>query len=279
MTTITNAQLAAVIANILTNPFSGHLDSAETFGEFCTGLAQIVCNYCGGDVLEPAKYNPQEGSVQWGNHYQLTVCENESSPGHDVWQAPPVVAVPTALFSALLSMATKHVDDIQNGIQSGIYAKEDNTDIGEKLQALELSKPIVSNYHSTAYPAPARDDAQTLSSVQVKHWDTYGNAKVPTSHQCDVDDRRKAGGQIYIDIGPLGGATHDLMGAIVEVNTNPLNGEDHVPCIHIHFDTDALAVSLFKIGDRILVRPENEVEIERFTQEVYGVNETLYWID
>ena len=65
----------------------------------------------------------------------------------------------------------------------------------------------------------------------------------------------------------------------MEVGTNPLNGLDQVACAHVHFDGDSLAMSLFKIGDKILMRPETDVSIRPFYQEVNGRSEQLYWID
>lgn len=78
--TITNGQLAAIVSNLLTNPFSGELDSTEGFAQFCTDIAQVVCDYCGGEVVTPASYAPPESCMDWGSHYALEVQPNESSP-------------------------------------------------------------------------------------------------------------------------------------------------------------------------------------------------------
>ena len=117
------------------------------------------------------------------------------------------------------------------------------------------------------------------TSVKVKHWDAYGEASAPLTHQFDIDDQRKSSGQAYITVGTLDGSLDDLLSITMEVSKNPLTGVEDVPCAHVHFDADSLAVSLFKIGDRILVRPETQVAIDHFTHDVYGVRESLYWID
>lgn len=119
------------------------------------------------------------------------------------------------------------------------------------------------------------------SSVPVKHWNCCGSEhQTSDTHQFDVDDQRRTGGQMYLDLGSLEGNLDDLLAVTMEVNTNPLNGVDHVPCAHIHFDGDNLAVSLFKIGNKILVRPETGIAIESFDTRLnaFGPIETMYWI-
>lgn len=129
---------------------------------------------------------------------------------------------------------------------------------------------------------PSAGPASQKSSVHVKHWDCY-NSVTPTAntHQFDVDDQRTTNGQMYLDIGALEGNVDDLLGVTMEVNTNPLNGIDHVPCAHVHFDGDNLAVSLFKVGDKILMRPEAGVTVDAFQARFNadGPVETMYWID
>lgn len=116
------------------------------------------------------------------------------------------------------------------------------------------------------------------TSVKVKYWDCYQYSENETvnTHQFDIADHRETNGQAYMTVGALEGDIHrDMLSVTMEVNTNPLNGIDHVPCAHVHFDDDALAVSLFKIGDKILVRPECDVAISRLK----GVRDELYWIE
>lgn len=117
------------------------------------------------------------------------------------------------------------------------------------------------------------------TSVQVKHWDCY-HSELPTAmtHLLDVDDQRQTHGQLYATVGAMDGNLDDMISITMEVNTNPLTGLEHVPCVHVHFDGDAVACSLFKVGDNILIRPETRVVIEPFHGKAHGVNETLYWM-
>jgi hypothetical protein len=119
----------------------------------------------------------------------------------------------------------------------------------------------------------------TNTSIKVKHWDAYHIEGTVATHQFDVDDQRVSNGQVFAGIGALEGLIDDMLAVTMEVTTNPLNGIDHVPCAHIHFDDSNLAVSLFKIGDKILVRPESEVAVTPFDYKMNGVVEKGYWIE
>ncbi len=132
--------------------------------------------------------------------------------------------------------------------------------------------------NQAAAPETAADTAQ--SSVPVKYWDCY-HSELPTvdTHQMDVTDHRKGSGQMFVDIGAIEGNLDDMLSVTAEINTNPLNGIDHVPCVHVHLDGDSLAFSMFKVGDKILIRPETDVRIAPVHEQVNGVNEILYWVE
>lgn len=77
---INNGQLAAILSHLLTDPFSGEIDDQEQFEQFCTDLANVVCNYCGSKVTTPASYAPEESNLDWATHYVMEVNSNESTP-------------------------------------------------------------------------------------------------------------------------------------------------------------------------------------------------------
>jgi hypothetical protein len=79
---ITNGALAALLTNLLTNPNSGEIDSMEGFEQFCTDLAEVVCNHCGGEVRMPAACQVSEtgDTDNFCTAYALDVEPNESSP-------------------------------------------------------------------------------------------------------------------------------------------------------------------------------------------------------
>jgi len=131
---------------------------------------------------------------------------------------------------------------------------------------------------SNSLPRPT----STEDSVLVKHWDAYSQSNnTANTHQIDVDDQRQTNGQLYVTVGALEGSLDDMLSITVEVNTNPLTGIEDVPCAHVHFDGDACAVSLFKIGEKILVRPETDVTIQSLNAKFRadGPNETFYMIE
>lgn len=102
-----------------------------------------------------------------------------------------------------------------------------------------------------------------LESVQVKHWDAYADSAMPFTHQMDIADQRSSHGQLFLSVGSLEGHLDDMLSATAEVSTNPENGVDQVPAIHIHFDSNSMAFSAFKVGDRILLRLEEGVSLTR----------------
>ena len=80
-----------------------------------------------------------------------------------------------------------------------------------------------------------------------------------------IDDQRISNGQVYL---ALRGdrSEDDVLTATVELNSfGPVvDGA----CIHIHFDDDRLAFSVFKNGRDLLVRPE--VDVTMTTERVEG---------
>ena len=117
------------------------------------------------------------------------------------------------------------------------------------------------------------------ASIPVKHWDAYHVPDTVMTHQFDIDDQREQNGQAFITVGALEGDLDDLLSVTMEVNTHPLNGLEHLPCAHVHFDGDNMAVSLFKVGDRILMRPETMVRCNGFTHDFGTHKEDFFWIE
>ena len=80
---LTNAALAKVLSEVLTNPFSPEIDDQGQFEAFMTDLAEVVGNYCGARVQEPASYAPLGESLDWGTHYTvlLRLAEDTSPTG------------------------------------------------------------------------------------------------------------------------------------------------------------------------------------------------------
>jgi hypothetical protein len=99
-------------------------------------------------------------------------------------------------------------------------------------------------------------------SVQVKHCENYeANNTDAFTHQVDIEDRLSINGQINLTLGALEGGLDDMISVTAEVNTNPENGVDQVPCLHVHYNDNELAFSAFKLNDKIALRLEAGVTI------------------
>ncbi|MDS9914975.1 hypothetical protein EFK68_02640 [Pseudomonas aeruginosa] len=114
-----------------------------------------------------------------------------------------------------------------------------------------------------------------LKSVPVKHWKGYEDKQAPLTHQIDIDDQRLSNGQLYLTVAALEGHLDNLLSVTAEVNTNPQNEADHLPCMHVHFNEDALAFTAFKVYDKILLRPEQGVVLT----QVQGPEGPMYIVE
>lgn len=104
------------------------------------------------------------------------------------------------------------------------------------------------------------------SQVEVEHWDSrsYGGEGTDGAGGevfiLGTLDRRGASGQFDVTMAPADGDTDDLLYAMFEVNRLP-GSKDDSQCLHIHFDSENLAMSVFKQGNKFILRPENGVTV------------------
>lgn len=104
------------------------------------------------------------------------------------------------------------------------------------------------------------------SQVKVVHWDAtrYGREGIEdtgsTPFVLGAWDRREASGQFDVTMAPADGDVDDLLYALFEVNRLP-GSKDDTQCVHIHFDSENLAFTVFKQGSSYIVRPENGVQV------------------
>lgn len=111
-------------------------------------------------------------------------------------------------------------------------------------------------------------------SCPVKSWDSYTDSAGSFTHQIEFDDQRASNGQCYLTVSALDDNPDDMLSVTAEVNTSPMNEVDRVPCLHVHFDSDALAFSAFKVHNQIYLRLEEGVEIA----SIHGPAGRLYRI-
>lgn len=124
-------------------------------------------------------------------------------------------------------------------------------------------------------PGQQAEPFPILKSVPVKHWEGYQEKEAPLSHQIDIDDQRLSNGKLYFTVAALEGHLDNLMSVTAEVNTNPQNEAEHLPCLHVHFNEDVLAFTAFKVYDKILLRPENGVVLTK----VQGPEGPMYIVE
>lgn len=120
---------------------------------------------------------------------------------------------------------------------------------------------------------------ENKSVVPVKHWDAYGVEGTGLTHQFDVIDSREQSGQLFAGVSNPADVADGMIAVTLEVNTSPQNGFEPQPCVHVHFNDDELACSLFKTGKNILLRTENNVSLTSIVVEVGGRPETFYLLE
>lgn len=81
-TKLSNAQIAEVLRKLLTEPESGEIEHVDTFMSFLGDITEVVCNYCGGEVLRMT--DPTEEAISdipnnFGCLYSIEVESEEGS--------------------------------------------------------------------------------------------------------------------------------------------------------------------------------------------------------
>jgi len=84
-------------------------------------------------------------------------------------------------------------------------------------------------------------------------------------YELETTDHLKASGQLYVDMGHTQNLD-DVMSTTFEVNMIP-GTDTATQCMHLLFDNDNTAMSVFKKGDSYIIRPESGVEIRSIVLE------------
>lgn len=122
--------------------------------------------------------------------------------------------------------------------------------------------------------APQVLDGDT--SVPVKHWAAYADPDSAHTHGFDIADNRRILGQALMSIGTLGGDPTLSIG--MEIATNPLDDLEQVPSAIVHFDEGSVAMAVYRIGNRLLLRPEVAVTVQPFYSDLARGRERLFWV-
>ena len=99
--------------------------------------------------------------------------------------------------------------------------------------------------------------------VPVSHWETTeykGDMPVGERFLMEVVDKRKQSGQLFVDVGAEDGDIDDILTASFEISNLP-GSRTHTQAMHLHFNDDEMAMTVFKQGDKYILRPETNVTI------------------
>lgn len=99
-----------------------------------------------------------------------------------------------------------------------------------------------------------------VKSYTLKYPEGMGAVANQYDYLMEVTDQRNTNGQLFVDLGAVEGEVDDSLSATFEVNKIP-GTETSTQCLHLCFNGDAPAVSMFKKGDSYIIRPEHGVTI------------------
>lgn len=91
----------------------------------------------------------------------------------------------------------------------------------------------------------------TMPDVQTVHHRDETKRGAPFA--IEVTDLRARSGSLCVDVAPLSGEIDDVLGAAFEVAYVP-GTQQETACLHLSFSPDAPATSIYKRGDRYLLR-------------------------
>lgn len=76
----------------------------------------------------------------------------------------------------------------------------------------------------------------------------------------ELVDKRKQSGQLFVDVGAEDGDIDDILTASFEISNLP-GSRTHTQAMHLHFNDDEMAMTVFKQGGKYILRPETNVTI------------------
>lgn len=164
---ITNGDLASIVSSLLCNPQRDEIDDMGMFEQFCTDIAQVVCDYCGGEVAKAAVFTCNEKNIDnFTSQYPLAISPNSSSPDEEggIWGRPIEPArIVINLDGGVIQGVTSSVP-----LDYAVYDHDvegcDNDEIAE-MPSLDPTgdEATVTVYRAGYYGADA--DAATVSRV------------------------------------------------------------------------------------------------------------------
>ena len=175
------------------------------------------------------------------NAFELTIEVKVKAPSD----------VPDSMVAHLVSML------LDVGMADAVATAEDADNCGD---AAKFAEEAVKLEIGTCRPKDS-PTAEMIGYWDGVHYHEDGDMDTEgLAFECKIHDMRRTNGQVTVDIVPESGDLDDGLYATFEINR--LNGsKDESPCLHVAFDCDNMALSMFKQGDKFILRPETGVEI------------------
>lgn len=159
-------------------------------------------------------------------------------------------------FSELVCMAESFLEDVESGIADGTYLASDNPDLAKQRKAVDAAK---NELELGELPTPG--NFKIRKTIALRDAECYGgDSKVKKDFVIDIDSQIGSNGQLFFDIAPESGNLDDVLSLTAEINKLP-GTDTATQCVHVHFDCDNLAFSIFKIANGMVVRPEAGVRL------------------
>ncbi|QHE78807.1 hypothetical protein [Hydrogenophaga sp. PBL-H3] len=106
-------------------------------------------------------------------------------------------------------------------------------------------------------------DQQNPDIKLIEHWSSplyKGDMPPGDRFLMSVVDRRDSNGQLFVDVGGEDGDIDNILTASFEISNLP-GSRDHTQVLHLHISDDELGMTIFKQGDRYILRPETGMTI------------------
>lgn len=111
---------------------------------------------------------------------------------------------------------------------------------------------------------------QYAKTVPVGIHTGYCENETAKTHQMTILDERTSKGQVFVEVsGKDQMIGHDLA-VTIEINPNPLGGNNEVPSAHIHFDESNLALSIYKFSNQLALSFETDVTVIKTIESIKG---------
>lgn len=160
--------------------------------------------------------------------------------------------VPDSMAAHLVSML------LDTGMADAVATAEDADNCGDA--AAKFAEEAVKLEIGSCRPKEAKT-TEMIGYWDGIHYHEGGDRDTEgLAFECEIRDMRRESGQVTVDIAPESGSPDDGLYTTFEINR--LGGsKDECPCLHVAFDHDNMALSMFKQGDKFILRPETGVEI------------------